>query len=137
LLVFVDTSALKANYDASDDFHEKASGLMEKIATRELDVTSFVTTDYVLDEALTLTRFAHSHKKALELADATLSSKFMRVVYCDAALFRESMKIFRQYFDKEWSFTDCLSFATMKKYNIKIAFTFDPHFEQFGFSIIP
>jgi uncharacterized protein len=137
LLVFVDSSALKANYDAGDDYHDQAAELMRKISARETDVTSFMTTDYVLDEAVTLTRFAHSHKKAVELAEATLASKFMRLIYSDEKLFSEGMSIFKQYSDKEWSLTDCVSFATMRKYELRTAFTFDPHFKQFGFATIP
>ncbi len=137
MLVFVDSSALKANYDAGDDYHNSAAKLMYKIAARETDVTSFITTDYVLDEAVTLTRFAHSHRKAVELADATLASKFMRIVYCDENLFSEGMQIFKQHHDKEWSLTDCVSFATMRKYGLRTAFTFDAHFKQFGLATIP
>jgi predicted nucleic acid-binding protein len=47
LLVFVDSSALKANYDLGDDYHGEAAELMRKIAARETDISSFVTTDYV------------------------------------------------------------------------------------------
>lgn len=137
MLVFVDSSALKANYDAGDDYHDQAAELMAKIAARETEITSFVTTDYVLDEAVTLTRFAHSHRKAVELAEATLASKFMRVVYSDEGLFSEGMSIFKQHSDKEWSLTDCVSFAAMKKYGLRTAFTFDTHFKQFGFVTIP
>ena len=91
---------------------------MRKIAARATDVTSFVTTDYVLDEAVTLTRFAHSHSKAVELAEASLSSRFIRLVYCDQELFSDGMKVFKQHSDKEWSLTDCVSFATMKKHGV-------------------
>lgn len=137
MLVFVDSSALKANYDSGDDYHAEADGLMRKIAARETEVTSFVTTNYVLDEAVTLTRFAHSHGKAVELAEATLSSKFVKLVYCDNELFSDGMKVFKQHSDKEWSLTDCVSFATMKKHGVKTAFTFDAHFEQAGFATVP
>ena len=137
MLVFVDTSALKASYDADDDYHEQAAALMTKIAARETEVTSFVTTDYVLDEAVTLTRFAHSHRKAVELAEATLASEFMRVIYSDESLFSQGLSIFKEYSDKEWSLTDCISFATMRNYGLKTAFTFDTHFKQFGFTAIP
>jgi uncharacterized protein len=137
LLVFVDSSALKANYDASDDYHQEAAELMRKIATRETEISAFITTDYVLDEAITLTRFAHSHRKAVELADAALSSKFMRIIYSDEDLFSEGMNIFKKHSDKEWSLTDCVSFATMREHGMKTAFTFDAHFKQFGFAIIP
>ena len=137
MLVFVDSSALKANYDSGDDYHAKAAGLMQKVAARETEVTSFVTTDYVLDEAVTLTRFAHSHGKAVELAEATLSSRFVKMVYCDEELFSDGMKVFKQHSDKEWSLTDCVSFATMKRHGVKTAFTFDAHFKQAGFATVP
>lgn len=137
MIVFVDSSALKANYDADDDCHQEATELMRKIAARETDVSSFITTDYVLDEAVTLTRFAHSHRKAVDLAEAALTSKFMRVVYSDEDLFLDGMRIFKQHTDKEWSLTDCVSFATMRKYGMKTAFTFDAHFKQFGWATIP
>jgi predicted nucleic acid-binding protein len=137
LFVFVDSSALKANYDVGDDHHKNAVELMRKIASRETDITSFVTTDYILDEAVTLTRFAHSHRKAVELAEATLTSKFMRVIFSDKALFSEAMRVFKQHSDKEWSLTDCVSIATMKQHEIRTAFTFDAHFKQFGFHTIP
>ena len=137
MLVFVDSSALKAHYDAADDFHGEAAGLMAKVAARETEISSFVTTDYVLDEAVTLTRFAHSHSKAVELAEATLASKFVRMVYCDEALFLEGLGLFKQHSDKEWSLTDCVSFAATRKYGVRTAFTFDAHFRQAGFATIP
>lgn len=137
MLVFVDSSALKANYDAADDYHGRAAQLMARIAARETEITSFVTTDYVLDEAVTLIRFAHSHAKAVQLAEATLASQFVKVIYSDEELFWDGMNIFRKYSDKEWSFTDCVSFAAMTKHHVRTAFTFDPHFKQFGFSTLP
>ncbi len=110
---------------------------MKKIAARETEITSFLTTDYVLDEAVTLTRFAHSHGKAVELAEATLASKFVRMAYSDKELFSDGMRIFKQHSDKEWSLTDCVSFATMRRYGVRTAFAFDVHFKQAGFATIP
>ena len=137
MIVFVDSSALKANYDAADDYHAKAAEVMLKIVARKTEIAYFLTTDYVLDEAVTLTRFAHSHAKAVELGDATTSSKFLKVVYSDESLFFGGLKIFKQHSDKEWSLTDCVSFATMRKFEVKTAVTFDEHFRQAGFAIVP
>ena len=35
--------------------------------------------------------------------------------------------------NKEWSFTDCVSFAVMRELLIRDAFTPDRHFKQTGF----
>ena len=39
--------------------------------------------------------------------------------------------------DKLWSFTDCTSYAVMKRLNISEVFAFDHHFEQMGFVRLP
>jgi len=41
------------------------------------------------------------------------------------------------YNDKDFSFTDCTSFALMERLKIKTAFSFDAHFTQYGFIRIP
>jgi len=110
---------------------------MQDTASRKSNVSSFLTTDYVLDEAVTLTRFAFSHSKAVELIDAARSSKFLRIVYSEENLFSEGVEFFRLHSDKEWSLTDCISFAVMKKFSLRMAFTFDAHFKQAGFAIVP
>lgn len=61
----------------------------------------------------------------------------MKVVYCDENLFTEGLGISKQHADKEWSLTDCVSFAAMRRNGIRTAFTFDAHFKQFGFAAIP
>ena len=38
----------------------------------------------------------------------------------------------RQYQDKGWSFTDCVSRVIMQRLDIRTAFAFDDHFRQFG-----
>ncbi len=43
--------------------------------------------------------------------------------------------LFKKYDDKDLSFTDCTSFALMKRLKVQTAFTFDGHFQQVGFMI--
>ena len=43
--------------------------------------------------------------------------------------------LFKKYGDKELSFTDCTSFALMKKLGLQKAFAFDDHFRQIGFEL--
>jgi uncharacterized protein len=43
--------------------------------------------------------------------------------------------LFKKHSDKELSFTDCTSFALMKKLGLRQAFSFDDHFIQTGFQL--
>jgi predicted nucleic acid-binding protein len=40
--------------------------------------------------------------------------------------------VFDRYRDKDWSFTDCVSFVMMQRLGITKAFAFDDDFRQFG-----
>jgi len=39
-----------------------------------------------------------------------------------------------RYTDKDWSFTDAISFVVMERVGIRLAFTFDDDFSQYGFT---
>ena len=41
--------------------------------------------------------------------------------------------IFERYDDKDFSFTDCVSFVILRAMGIKEAFAFDQHFDQMEF----
>lgn len=135
--IFVDTSAWKAFYDEEDELHGEARNLMNAISSKEISVRAFITSDYVMDEIITLIRFAHSHGKAAEFARAILSSRATRIVYVGEEAFLKALGLFSESKDKEWSFKDCASFTLMRLLNITKAFTFDPHFRQAGFQTLP
>lgn len=46
-------------------------------------------------------------------------------------------EILDQYDDKEFSVTDALSFAVMERLDLRVAFSLDRHFAQFGWTLIP
>jgi predicted nucleic acid-binding protein len=50
-----------------------------------------------------------------------------------AGSFHSAAALFRQHTDKEWSFTDCVSFGLMRELRIREAFTTDHHFKEAGF----
>jgi len=45
--------------------------------------------------------------------------------------------IFFRYRDKNFSFTDCTSFALMREMRLRQALTTDTHFRQAGFQMLP
>ena len=135
--VFVDTSAWKAFYDENDDWHKEARGFMNSVGTTQPPIRLFVTSDYVMDETLTLVRFAHSHSKAVEFANTISSSRATKLFFVGEDLFNKALSMFIGRRDQEWSFTDCASFVLMKQLNLTTAFAFDPHFKQAGFHTLP
>jgi predicted nucleic acid-binding protein len=74
---------------------------------------------------------AISFRKDLE------KSTLVHVLWVDSEIETEAWRLFKTFHDKEYSFTDCTSFALMESHAIKTAFTFDNHFRQHGLNTLP
>jgi uncharacterized protein len=61
-----------------------------------------------------------------------VAPKLLILADADASL-KAGIDLYRARPDKEWSLTDCISFAVMHQYSIREALTADHHFEQAGF----
>ena len=128
--VFVDTSGFYALLVAGDEQHQRAEQLLKRARQKR---SRFVTSDYVLDETMTLLtarKFGHLVEPFLQ---ATLHSSACRIEWTDPERFTETAGFLLQHQDHEWSFTDGLSFVLMKKLRLRDALTKDAHFEQAGF----
>ena len=132
MMLFVDTSAWLGMYDRSDQFHHKAVDGLARIRSAGIEL---VTTDYIMDESLTLIRMRAHHQAAVNFGEGLLTSAAARLILIDAELRQSAFGLFKKYSDKDLSFTDCTSFALMKRLKLKTAFTFDDHFRQVGFDI--
>ena len=115
--------------------HEAACKFLSKIASGKYGVS--ITTDYVLDETLTLLRSRRDLASASSFIDKIRESKSVRVFWIDDSLFEKALGIFRKSDRKAWSFTDCTSFALMRELSVSQAFTFDSHFGEAGLHAIP
>ena len=135
--LFLDTSALAAIEDLDDANHKKALEFREKMRRGETPFRSLYTSNYIIDETLTLVRFHCGHGVAIALRKALDASTTVRVLWMTEHLEKTAWKLFQDYSDKEYSFTDCTSFAVMDAEGIRNAFTFDEHFSQHGYSICP
>jgi uncharacterized protein len=134
-LIFVDTSAWYAVEVEDDVNHEAACKFLSNIASGKYGVS--ITTDYVLDEALTLLRSRRDLVSASTFIDKIRKSKSVRVFWIDENLFEKALDIFQKSDRKSWSFTDCTSFALMRELSVSEAFTFDSHFREAGLQAIP
>jgi uncharacterized protein len=135
--IFIDTGAWIALNSKKDKHFKDAISANKSFLN---DGYYYVTSDYVLDETFTLLRSVVGHKRAVEFGNEILSLKDMSkilVFHTDQVILDRAWKIFETYSDKGFSFTDCTSFSIMKRLKIKEAFSFDKHFDQYGFLRLP
>ncbi len=131
-MIFVDTSAWFASIVPSDTNHQAASSWLNQ------NTQPLLTTDYIVDETLTLLRTRGETLRAISLGEAFFSDVLTTIYYLTQEDIRQTWQVFRQFSDKKWSFTDCSSFFVMNKLGLTQAFIFDHHFHQFGFvNIVP
>jgi predicted nucleic acid-binding protein len=131
-MIFVDTSAWFAGVVAEDINHAAAAHWLEQ------NVEPLLTTDYIIDEVLTLLRARGQPAAALMLGQQFFAGTIATVHYLTEAELLEAWHVFETFFDKTWSFTDCTSKVLMGRLHIDHAFAFDRHFAQFaGLSALP
>ncbi|MCD6101154.1 MAG: type II toxin-antitoxin system VapC family toxin [Candidatus Marinimicrobia bacterium] len=61
----------------------------------------------------------------------------MKLIYIREPLFVKAIEVFCEFKDKNWSFTDCTSYVVMKNLQIPNGASFDKHFREFGFKVLP
>lgn len=132
--LFVDTAGWMACADGSDPVHAACRMARDK-ALRSGQV--LLTTDYVVDETLTLLRVRLSLAAAEAWWRQVDGSPRVRWERVDAARFQRALELFFQYRDKGFSFTDCTSFAVMRELRLANVLTTDRHFRQMGFEMVP
>ena len=130
--VFVDTAVLYAHQDADAERHETAVDLVDAILDGEYGQP--YTSDYVLDEAVTLTR-----ARTDSVADADAIAKRIRgsdphppiveMIYTTAASVSAGLDMFRQYDDHDLSFTDAMNVAICERREINTIASFDLDFD--------
>jgi len=132
--VFIDSGYLIA-LETSDDQNHKSAFIHWQKLCKELP--PLLTTSYVFDEVITFFNNKGRHEKAAEIGKNILESLSIKLIHINESLFQKSWEYFQQHHDKSYSFTDCTSFVVMKHYKITKALTFDKHFKQAGFEVLP
>ncbi|MCX6893159.1 MAG: PIN domain-containing protein [Verrucomicrobiota bacterium] len=132
--LFVDTAGWVACADGTDPAHERTT------ASRDhwLDEGGLlITTDYVVDETLTLLRF----RLGLDAAEAWWrqvdGSSRLRWEFISLGRADKARSWLFRYKDKTFSFTDCTSFVVMRELKLQDVLTTDHHFTQAGFHTLP
>ncbi|MBI4066783.1 PIN domain-containing protein [Candidatus Gottesmanbacteria bacterium] len=129
--IFIDTAFFKALIDTKDDFHEDAVTILERLNKQS---TQLITSNFILDETITLIRVKCGRDRVKDLQRSLLKLKrfkIIRVISLDE-------KNAWEWFWNDWSrlsFTDCVSFALMKRLGLTRVATFDNHFQKAGFQV--
>ncbi len=136
---FYDTWAFVALANRSDPAHGVAVEL-----DLELERLGYValTSDYVLDETLTLLSVAAGARVAIAFLDgfsARVQAGSVQLLQVTAARRERALALFRRlvFVERRLSFTDATSFALMLELAVSDVFTADAHFSRAGRGIRP
>lgn len=128
--VFVDTSAWFALVVPTDPDHDRTVDWLTA------NPAPLFTTDFVVDETLTLLRARGEKTRALEIGEEFFNGVLANVHRLSDDDWQAAWEVFRDFDDKEWSFTDCASKVVMERLEIRTALSLDHHFRQFGSVIV-
>ena len=139
-MIFLDTWAWIALADKSDPYHRKAKALHKKLVRAR---RKYVTTDYVLAEAITYLYPAIGAASTQGFINTVLSAGdagTYLLAPVSAQQFRRAWQMRQKYQDKpDISFVDFTSMVVMQDLGIVDVFTGDDHFRQvnLGFRLHP
>lgn len=125
--IFLDTSALYAFINAKDPDHVKVKSFLDAFKGK------VVITNYIFDEIITLVQARLGHDKAVLVGNILNKSPQVNRVWILPSDEKEAWGFFQARKDKDYSFTDCVSFTVMRRLKISKCMACDDHFKQEGF----
>lgn len=131
-MIFIDTSAFLALLDMNDIYHERAT--KKWIALLE-EGRECVTSNYVLLESIAITQKRLGLEAVQELSNNIL--EHIHVDWVDEAQHVQALESVLSTNRRKLSFVDCTAFQTMRRLGIETTFTFDSHFREEGYDVIP
>ncbi len=138
--VFVDTGVLYADHDSSAAKHDTAVSALKSVYSGHFGQP--ITSDYVYDEALTLTlRRTGDFEAAKILGQRILGGGQFPEVYSlefvTESLFQDANDVFDTDDDQGLSFTDASTIALVKREDIDAVLSFDDDFDGLVERIVP
>lgn len=130
--IFIDTAAFLAVLNASDQFHPPARQTWEEVVNSD---STLYTSNYVLLETTALLQ----HRFGID-AVRLFESDILPVVevhWIDEPIHKQAMSALLAANRRALSLVDCTSFEIMRQFGMDTAFTFDSHFREQGFNLLP
>jgi len=130
-MIFVDTSAIYALLDRSDDGHEDAAAIWSRLVDERV---SLLTSNYVLLECFALTQ------SRLGMAAARAMNDDLLPVFDTAWIDRDehtaAVETLLAADRRGLSLVDTTSFRLMRRRGLRVAFAFDEAFARQGFDVL-
>jgi uncharacterized protein len=130
-MIFVDTGAWFARFVPDDPDHAR---IMSWFAANH---EPLVTSDYCVDETLTLLAARKRPMLAVEVGRELFDESIARLHYLTRDQIERAWILFRQRASAGWSFTDCTSKIVIDELKVSAAVALDRHFADFGVSLVP
>ncbi len=127
-MIFVDTSFWVALRNRRDSSHELARSLLVKHAAEPL-----LTSNHVRGETWTFLRRRAGHRSAVDFLDSIDRSPRLRLIQATEDLETTALRWLRRHDEREYSFSDAISFAIMHSLRIRDALAFDGDFTAAGY----
>ncbi len=131
---FLDASFVVALELTNDNKHGAARSFWNELDEKN---AHFVTTGFVLAEILAYLNGFGLHRKSAEVGNWLLFNPAVELVIPGRREIVDGYDYLVRHRDKRYLVTDCLSFILMRKMRLDAALTFDRHFAQAGFAMLP
>jgi predicted nucleic acid-binding protein len=132
MVIFIDTSALLALVNTQDEFHSQAKHQWRTLLENK---ETLLSNNYVILESISLIqrRFGMDWMHSLQAEVLQL----IEIAWVDEDQHQAALTIFLKANGRQLSLVDCSGFETMRRLEIKKVFSFDEHFREQGFEVIP
>ena len=130
MTVFMDTYGLIAWINTRDAAHQRVKTYLESFSG------NIVTTEWVLLEFADAFSLSKSKLIAVEAIKRIHRLPMFLVIGFEPTIHQSGFDLYENRSDKDWSLTDCVSFAVMTLRGLSEALTADHHFEQAGFRAV-
>jgi uncharacterized protein len=130
--IFIDTAALLALLNANDKFHEPARQTWFEILSSDSFLFS---SNYIILETSTLLQHRFG-LDAVRLFETDILP-VIQVTWIDEAIHQQAVGALLVANRRNLSLVDCTSFGIMRQLGLETVFSFDPHFQEQGFKVIP
>ena len=130
--IFIDTAAFLAVLNFNDQFHQSAKNIWGEILSSNVSLFS---SNYIILETTALLQ----HRFGIEAVRLFENDilPVIEIAWVDKIIHQQGMSALLVANRRNLSLVDCTSFEIMRQIGSDEVFTFDPHFREQGFKVIP